>query len=63
MAKPKKDSCPFCREDKKRPLNAYMRKRCQERGNGKICEEEEEEEAKNGGNSGQQKCNINHDKK
>lgn len=44
MSKPKKDSCPFCKDEKKRPLNAYMRKRCQERSNGKICEEDEEPE-------------------
>lgn len=39
----KKESCPFCQEQKKRPLIAYMRKRAQEK-NGKICEEEPDEE-------------------
>lgn len=50
----KKESCPFCQEQKKRPLIAYMRKRAQEK-NGKICEEEDaEEELANGSNqSGQ----------
>lgn len=39
-----KESCPFCQEQKKRPLIAYMRKRAQEK-HGKICEEEAEAEA------------------
>lgn len=39
----KKESCPFCQEQKKRPLIAYMRKRAQEK-NVKICEELQEEE-------------------
>lgn len=44
MAAKKKDSCPFCKEDKKRPLNAYMRRRSQEKNADKICEEDAEEE-------------------
>lgn len=44
MAKPKKSSCPFCKEEKKRPLNAYLRKRSQEKNTGKICEEDDEED-------------------
>lgn len=44
MAKSKKSSCPFCKEEKKRPLNAYMRKRSQEKNTGKICEEDDEED-------------------
>ncbi|XP_031623308.1 uncharacterized protein LOC116340788 [Contarinia nasturtii] len=44
MAKPKKGSCPFCKEEKKRPLNVYMRKRSQEKNTGKICEEDDEED-------------------
>lgn len=44
MARSKKDSCPFCKEEKKRPLNAYMRKRSQEKNTGKICEEDDEED-------------------
>lgn len=44
MARSKKDSCPFCKEEKKRPLNAYMRKRSQEKNTSKICEENDEEE-------------------
>lgn len=49
MAKPKKSSCPFCKEEKKRPLNAYMRKRSQDKNTekGKICEEDDEEETSN----------------
>lgn len=44
MARSKKDSCPFCKDEKKRPLNAYMRKRSQEKNTGKICEEDDEED-------------------
>lgn len=44
MARPKKSSCPFCKEEKKRPLNAYMRKRSQEKNTAKICEEDDEED-------------------
>lgn len=44
MARSKKNSCPFCKDEKKRPLNAYMRKRSQEKNTGKICEEDDEEE-------------------
>lgn len=44
MAKPKKDSCPFCKDEKKRPLNAYMRQRSQEKNANKICEEEDGED-------------------
>lgn len=44
MARPKKSSCPFCREEKKRPLNVYMRKRSQEKNTSKICEEDDEED-------------------
>lgn len=44
MARPKKDSCPFCKEEKKRPLNAYMRKRSQEKNAAKICEEDDEDD-------------------
>lgn len=54
-SKPKKESCPFCQEQKKRPLIAYMRKRAQEK-HGKICEEEEEED------QSQQYCHGGHDK-
>lgn len=43
LARAKKDSCPFCKEEKKRPLNAYMRKRSQEKNTAKICEEDDEE--------------------
>lgn len=46
--KSKKDSCPLCQEEKKRPLNAYLRKRSQDKSDkcGKICEEDEEEQQK-----------------
>lgn len=44
MSKSKKDACPFCKEEKKRPLNAYMRKRSQEKGSAKICEEDDEDD-------------------
>lgn len=47
MTKSKKDSCPFCKEEKKRPLNAYMRKRSHGKSFDKICEEAEEEEQTN----------------
>lgn len=47
MAKAKKDSCPFCKEEKKRPLNAYMRQRSHGKGSDKICEEADEEEQTN----------------
>ncbi|XP_063703139.1 uncharacterized protein LOC134832868 [Culicoides brevitarsis] len=40
----KKDSCPFCKEQKKRPLVAYMRKRECTKRNESICEEEEHQE-------------------
>lgn len=55
----KKESCPFCQEQKKRPLIAYMRKRAQEK-NGKICEEEAEEEAPAQQQHQQQHCHANH---
>ncbi|XP_049530347.1 uncharacterized protein LOC125948403 isoform X1 [Anopheles darlingi] len=47
--KSSKDSCPFCKEQKKRPLGAYMRKRGQRITSESISEEcnelrEEEEE-------------------
>ncbi|XP_050078645.1 uncharacterized protein LOC126565506 [Anopheles maculipalpis] len=53
--KSSKDSCPFCKEQKKRPLGAYMRKRGQrittesisedaEECNDELREEDEEEE-------------------
>lgn len=51
----KKESCPFCQEQKKRPLIAYMRKRAQEK-NGKICEEVQEEEEE----AGQTHCHNGH---
>lgn len=44
MARSKKSACPFCKDEKKRPLNAYMRKRSQEKNTGKICEEDDEED-------------------
>lgn len=56
----KKESCPFCQEQKKRPLIAYMRKRAQEK-NGKICEEAEEEEDGRGHcHNGHGKENMSH---
>lgn len=39
-----KDKCPFCKEQKKRPLVNYIRKRENKKHNESICEEEEEEE-------------------
>lgn len=36
-----KDKCPFCQEQKKRPLGAYMRKRENNKTSESICEEEE----------------------
>ncbi|XP_055592937.1 uncharacterized protein LOC129744445 [Uranotaenia lowii] len=40
--KSSKDSCPFCKEQKKRPLGAYMRKRGQRIHNESISEDTEE---------------------
>lgn len=40
----KKESCPFCQEQKKRPLIAYMRKMALDRQKSRICEEDENEE-------------------
>lgn len=37
-----KDSCPFCKEQKKRPLGAYMRKRGQRITSESISEDAEE---------------------
>lgn len=39
-----KEKCPFCKEQKKRPLVTYIRKRQNKKHNESICEEEEEEE-------------------
>lgn len=55
MAKAKKDSCPFCKEEKKRPLNAYLRQRSHGKSCDKICEEADEEEPTNC-------CKSSHDK-
>lgn len=38
-----KDSCPFCKEQKKRPLGAYMRKRGQRITTESISEDAEED--------------------
>lgn len=40
----KKEPCPFCQEQKKRPLIAYMRKMALEKQKSRICEEEENED-------------------
>lgn len=40
----KKEPCPFCQEQKKRPLIAYMRKMALEKQKSRICEEEENDE-------------------
>jgi len=40
----KKESCPFCQEQKKRPLIAYMRKMALEKQKSRICEEDENED-------------------
>lgn len=40
--KSSKDSCPFCKEQKKRPLGAYMRKRGQRITHESISEDAEE---------------------
>lgn len=40
----KKETCPFCQEQKKRPLIAYMRKMALEKQKSRICEEDENEE-------------------
>uniref|UniRef100_A0A182R0S7 Uncharacterized protein n=1 Tax=Anopheles farauti TaxID=69004 RepID=A0A182R0S7_9DIPT len=41
-SKSAKDSCPFCKEQKKRPLGAYMRKRGQRITSESISEDAEE---------------------
>uniref|UniRef100_A0A182NTR2 Uncharacterized protein n=1 Tax=Anopheles dirus TaxID=7168 RepID=A0A182NTR2_9DIPT len=41
-SKSSKDSCPFCKEQKKRPLGAYMRKRGQRITTESISEDAEE---------------------
>jgi len=40
----KKEDCPFCQEQKKRPLIAYMRKMALEKQKSRICEEDEKDE-------------------
>ncbi|XP_055681203.1 uncharacterized protein LOC129788842 [Lutzomyia longipalpis] len=42
--KVRKESCPFCKEQKKRPLVAYMRKRENRQQKESICEADEHEE-------------------
>lgn len=41
--KAQKKECPFCKEQKKRPLTNYMRKRESRKHHDSICEEHEEE--------------------
>uniref|UniRef100_A0A336K5B4 CSON000921 protein n=1 Tax=Culicoides sonorensis TaxID=179676 RepID=A0A336K5B4_CULSO len=38
------DNCPFCKEQKKRPLVAYIKKRDCSKRTESICEEDEQEE-------------------
>lgn len=40
--KAQKKECPFCKEQKKRPLTNYMRKRESRKYHDSICEEHEE---------------------
>ncbi|GAB0096761.1 uncharacterized protein DMENIID0001_123270 [Sergentomyia squamirostris] len=40
----RKESCPFCKEQKKRPLIAYIRKRENRQQKESICEADEHEE-------------------
>uniref|UniRef100_W8BT27 Uncharacterized protein n=1 Tax=Ceratitis capitata TaxID=7213 RepID=W8BT27_CERCA len=40
--KDQKKECPFCKEQKKRPLTTYMRKRGVRKHKDSICEEHEE---------------------
>uniref|UniRef100_A0A1L8DB52 Uncharacterized protein n=1 Tax=Nyssomyia neivai TaxID=330878 RepID=A0A1L8DB52_9DIPT len=42
--KVRKESCPFCKEQKKRPLVAYIRKRENRQQKESICEADEHEE-------------------
>lgn len=51
-----KDSCPFCKEQKKRPLGAYMRKRGQRITHESISEDAEEEEEDEGTESQDDTC-------
>lgn len=63
--KSSKDSCPFCKEQKKRPLGAYMRKRGQRITHESISEDaeecaelkEEEEQEDEGTESQEESCN------
>jgi len=55
--KAKKEPCPFCKEQKKRPLYSYLRKRSVDKTSNKICEEEEEEQAQQ---HQQNHCNSDH---
>ena len=41
--KAQKKECPFCKEQKKRPLVNYLRKRESRKHHESICEDEEEE--------------------
>lgn len=43
-SKPSKESCPFCKEQKKRPLGAYLKKRGQRIHSESISEDVEEGE-------------------
>lgn len=60
--KSSKDSCPFCKEQKKRPLGAYMRKRGQRITHESIsedaeeCAEEQEHEEDEGTESQEDTC-------
>lgn len=53
-----KDSCPFCKEQKKRPLGAYMRKRGQRITSESISEDAEEctEELREEDEEGEEAC-------
>ncbi|XP_018803468.1 PREDICTED: uncharacterized protein LOC108977933 [Bactrocera latifrons] len=47
--KGQKKECPFCKEQKKRPLTNYMRKRESRKHHDSICEEHEEENEEEAG--------------
>lgn len=43
LQKSKKAACPFCKEQKKRPLGSYLRKRAMDKRGDSVIEEEEHE--------------------
>lgn len=61
--RPQKQSCPFCQEQKKRPLISYMRKRDFHKHHDKICEEDEEPQNSSAGEETKKPDEVNDDEK